>query len=143
MRRTISDGQVVELGKTGRSLREVPLSRRALEALDAIPPRLDTPLVFPAAQGGPIQLDNWRRRVWAPAIEASGVPRPARIYDLRSTFAKSLAVGVSVFHLARLMGTSVKMIEKHYGTLIDGATEDVLARLDSLDDEREQHRNEG
>jgi hypothetical protein len=40
---------------------------------------------------------------------------------------------VSVFHLARLMGTSVRMIEKHYGTLIDGATEDVLARLDSLD----------
>jgi hypothetical protein len=38
-----------------------------------------------------------------------------------------------VFHLARLLGTSVKMIEKHYGTLIDGATEDVLARLDSLD----------
>jgi hypothetical protein len=31
------------------------------------------------------------------------------------------------------MGTSVRMIEKHYGTLIDGATEDVLARLDSLD----------
>ena len=135
VRRTISDGQVVELGKTGRSLREVPLSRRALEALDAVPPRLDTPLVFPAPQGGPINLDNWRRRVWAPAIEASGVRTPARIYDLRSTFAsESLAVGVSVFHLARLMGTSVKMIERHYGTLIDGATEDVLARLDSLDD---------
>jgi hypothetical protein len=66
------------------------------------------------------------------------VPRPARIYDLRSTFAsESLAVGVSVFQLARLMGTSVKMIERHYGTLIDGATEDVLARLDALDHDRD------
>jgi integrase len=76
VRRTLTDGQVVELGKTGRSLRQVPLSRRALQALDAIPTRLDTPLVFPAPHGGPIQLDNWRRRVWAPAIEASGIPRP-------------------------------------------------------------------
>ena len=98
-------------------------------------PRLDTPLVFPAAQGGPIQLDRSGAAACVnAAIEASGVPRPARIYDLRSTFASgSLAVGVSVFHLARLMGTSLKMIEKRYGTLIDGATEDVLARLDSLD----------
>jgi len=116
VRRTVSDGQVVEMGKTSRSLRQVPLSRRALEALDSLPVRLDTRLVFPAPQGGPIHLDNWRRRTRAPAIEASGVRRPARIYDLRSTFASdALAAGVSVFALARLMGTSVQMVERHYG----------------------------
>jgi hypothetical protein len=39
--------------------------------------------------------DNFRRREWAPAIEAPGVRRPARIYDLRSTFASNaLAKGV-------------------------------------------------
>ena len=47
---------------------------------------------------------------------------PARIYDLRSTFAsEALAAGVSVFKLARVMGTSVAMIERHYGALLDGA----------------------
>ncbi|MGO9790774.1 MAG: hypothetical protein ACLP8S_15165 [Solirubrobacteraceae bacterium] len=61
-------------------------------------------------------MDNWRRRVWAPAIEAAGITRPARIYDLRSTFASdALRAGVSVFELARIMGTSVRMIELHYG----------------------------
>jgi hypothetical protein len=83
--RGISDGAVVELGKTDGSRRQVPLSRRALGALDAIPPRLDSPLLFPAPMGGLVNLDNWRRRVWAPAVEAAGVARPARPYDMRAT----------------------------------------------------------
>jgi integrase len=105
VRRTVSSGEVVELGKTTRSRRQVPLSRRALDALDALPARLDAPLLFPAPGGGLLRLDNFRRRQWTPAIEASGVRRPARIYDLRSTFASNaLAAGVSVFQLARVMG---------------------------------------
>jgi integrase len=137
--RTISSGEVVELGKTGASRRQVPLARRALAALDALPPRLDTLLLFPAAQGGPIHLDNWRRREWAPAVEASGVRTPARIYDLRSTFASdALAAGVSVFELARIMGTSVRMIERRYGALLDGAGAEIAGRLDALDAARER-----
>ena len=134
VRRTISSGEVVELAKTGRSRRQVPLSSRALDALDEIPPRLDTPYLFPARRGGPFDLHNFRRREWAPAIEASGVRRPARIYDLRSTFASNgLAAGVSVFELARVMGTSVAMIERHYGTLIEGAGADIARRLTAFE----------
>jgi integrase len=140
--RTISDGEIVELGKSSGARRQVPLSRRALEALNAIPPRLDSPLLFPAVRGGPLNLDNWRRRVWAPAIEASGVRTPARIYDLRSTFASdALAAGVSVFELARIMGTSVRMIERHYGALLDGAGAGIVSRLDAF--EAEQARSAG
>jgi len=34
---------------------------------------------------------------------------------------------VSVFELGRIMSTSVSMIERHYGTLIEGAGADIAA----------------
>jgi integrase len=141
VRRTVSPGEVVEPGKTTRSRRQVPLAGRATEALDALPPRLDTSYLFPAPAGGVLNLDNWRRRTWGPAIEASGVQRPARIYDLRSTFASNaLAAGVSVFELARIMGTSMQMIELHYGTLLEGAGADIARRLDVFEADKERGR---
>jgi integrase len=97
VRRAVSGGQVVELGKTTASRRQVPLARRALEALETIPPRLDTPYVFRAKGGQLVNLDNFRRREWGPAIEAAGIRKPARIYDLRSTFASNaLEAGVPI-----------------------------------------------
>ena len=78
---------------------------------------------------------NSRRREWTPAIEASGVRRPARIYDLRSTFAwDALNARVPVFQLARIMGTSVRMIE----TLLDGSGAEIAGRLDVLNAQRER-----
>jgi integrase len=143
VRRTVSSGEVVELGKTSASRRQVPLSQRALDALEALAPRLDTPLLFPAPHGGVMNLNNWRRRTWAPTIEAAGIPKPARIYDLRSTFASdALAADVSIHALARIMGTSVRMIERHYGALLDGAGADFAGRLDALDALRDLKSNE-
>ena len=134
VRHTISDGEIVDLGKTSRSLRQVPLVSRALAALDELPPRLPHVLLFSAPAGGLLNLDNFRRREWAPAVEAAAVARPARNYDLRSTFAsRALAAGVSAFELARVMGTSVQMIERHYGTLLDGAGAGIASRLDAYD----------
>lgn len=131
-------GAVRPGGKTANSVREVPLTGRALAALDALPLQFNG-LLFTAPQGGPLNLDNFRRREWGPAIESSGVATPARIYDLRSTFASNaLAAGVTVFELARVMGTSVRMIERHYGTLIDGAHAGITSRLDALEAELEQ-----
>lgn len=137
--RTVSDGQITELAKTNAGRRQVPLSRRAITALDMLSPRLDTPRLFPAPAGGLLNLDNFRRREWAPAIETSGVATPARIYDLRSTFASNaLAAGVSVFELARVMGTSVRMIERHYGALLDGAAAGIAGRLDAFEAEQDE-----
>ena len=139
VRRTVSDGEVVELGKTSRSRRQVPLSRRSLAALDRLPARLDPPLLFTAPEGGLLNLDNFRRREWNPAIEAANIAKPARIYDLRSTFASNaLAAGVTVFELAKIMGSSVRMIERHYGALLDGAGAGISGRLDALEAQLEE-----
>jgi integrase len=146
VRRTVTGGkrkgtpiEIVELAKTSASRRQVPLSPRALGALDAIPPRLDSPLVFGATGGGPLRLDNFRRREWSPAIEASGVRRPAKIYDLRSTFASNaIAAGIDVFELARVMGTSIEMIERHYGTLLSGAAAGIASRLATFEAAQDQ-----
>jgi hypothetical protein len=72
-------------------------------------------------------------------VVASGVAEPARLYDLRSTFASNaLAAGVTVFELVRVMGTSVRMIERHYGALLDGAHAGIADRLAALEAELEQ-----
>jgi integrase len=99
--RRVSDGVLTPYPKTERSRRRVPLTQRALEALDRMPPRIETPLQFPAAQGGYIGLDTWRNREWYPALEAAGIAQRGP-YHLRHTFAtKALAPGVSIFELAR------------------------------------------
>lgn len=139
VRRTVSSGKVVELAKTSASRRQVPLSPRALEALEALPPRLETRRLFPSPEGQLLNLDNFRRRQWGPAIEASGVRTPARIYDLRSTFASNMiAAGVSVFELARTMGTSIEMIDRHYGTLLDGSASAIAGKMAAFERQQEQ-----
>jgi len=127
IRRRVTGGRMHPLPKNNKR-RRVPLTGRALEALDALPPRIDTPLVFPAPAGGHIDLDNWRLREWYPALEAAGLHKRGP-YALRHTFAsQALAAGVSIFQLARLMGASVEMIDRHYGHLVpDG--EDVVREL--------------
>jgi hypothetical protein len=56
-----------------------------------VPAQLATTLLFAAPEGGPLNLNNFRRRERGPAVKASGVAKPARIYDLRSTFASKRA----------------------------------------------------
>jgi integrase len=93
--------------------------------------RLDTPLLFPAARGGHIGLDTWRTRHWYPALEAAGLRRRGP-YQLRHTFAtEALAAGISIFELARVMGASVKTIDRHYGHLARDSEQAIRARLDA------------
>ena len=112
-------------------MREVPLTAAALTALDSLPTRIDTVYLFGSTRRGPFDVNNFRRREWGPAVDTAGIATPARIYDLRSTFASNaLARGVTVYELARIMGTSVTIIEMHYGALLDTAYDAILERLD-------------
>jgi integrase len=126
VQRRVSDGVLTPYPKTQR--RRVPLTPRALAAVDALPPRLDTPLLFPTVTGCYIGLDTWRTREWYPALDAAGIERRGP-YHLRHTFAtEALAAGVSIFQLSRLMGASVKTIDRTYGHLAHDS-EDHLRTL--------------
>ena len=94
------------------------LTTGAVQAIETVPPRLDSRFLFTTSrkvpalgEPGPFDVANFRR-AWGPAIDAAGITKPARLYDLRSTFASNaLAAGITMFELARIMGTSAKMIE--------------------------------
>jgi integrase len=98
-------------------------SRFKLEQDEELPPRLDRPLVLPGAGGGHPRLHEWRRDAWTPAVKAAGLEhRPP--YALRHTYASfSIAAGVSLFAIARRMGTSVQQIDRTYGHLLPDAVE--------------------
>lgn len=54
-------------------------------------------------------------------------------YVLRHTFASNaLAAGAGTFELARVMGTSLEMIERTYGHLVSGADDAFRSRLDAF-----------
>ena len=77
-------------------------------------------------------LDNWRAREWRTALEAAGPDKELVPYAMRHTYASfALDAGVSIFELARLMGTSVQMIDVTYGHLVKGTHEHVRAKLEA------------
>ena len=82
----------------------MPLTARATAALEQVPRRIDTRLVFTSPRGGAIDMHNFARRDWHPALEAAGVSR-RRVYDLRHSFASNaLAAGISLYELSRYIG---------------------------------------
>ena len=42
-----------------------------------------------------------------------------------------------MFELARIMGTSVEMIERHYGMLLDGSGASIATRLGAFEAEQD------
>jgi integrase len=130
VRRAYRNGRI-KWPKTEASVRAVPLQTIALAALERLPANGRSRLVFPSPGGGYFDLHNFRNRYWKPAQLAAGIRPLRRIYDLRHTFATfALRAGISTFDLSRYMGTSLGMIDRHYGHLARDGREHAIKLLD-------------
>lgn len=123
--------------KTHESRRSVPLAPFIAEelvehlALWSEPGRKG--LVFTAPQGGPVRIENWRRRVWAPAFTTANI-EPLRLHDLRHTCASlAIAAGADIKVLQAMLGhKSATTTLDLYGHLMPGQMEAVADRLDAI-----------
>lgn len=80
-------------------------------------------LLFPAPQGGPLRYNNWRRRVWLPAVESAGVAW-LQFHDLRRANATALV----------LNGVDLKTAQTRLGHADPRMTLGVYARATSASD---------
>ncbi len=96
--------------KTSAGVRVIPLAPSVVEALRqhlATVPASELGLLFPTEQGGTVRVENWRKRVWKPAVEAAGLGKNRKLtpHDLRRTFASAQAYnGRSSAFLQAVMG---------------------------------------
>lgn len=132
--RRYTGGMVKPGGKTPGSVRTVPLRKIVLDALDAMPTRIDTPILFPSPRGGYIDLERFRYREWTPALRAAGLEH-RRVNDCRHTFATwAIESGaVELWYLAKIMGTSVVQLEETYARWLKRTDAQLVAALDAYD----------
>jgi integrase len=88
-------------------------------------------LVFTTESGTPLRNNNFRRRVWAPALVELGFPH-VRIHDLRHTCATLLiAQGAHAKAIQRHLGHStIQITFDTYGHLLPDEQDRVAAALD-------------
>ncbi len=80
--------------KTRRARRVIPMPNTTVETLrqhmeTAPPSELD--LLFPSPTGRPVNVNNFRSRIWKPSVEAAGLRPDLTMHDLRRTYASALA----------------------------------------------------
>lgn len=118
-------------GKTGsrQAVTQVGI-QPVLEQLRQLTYQRSTSLLFSHPDGKPVHSF---KRSFQSIFHAAGLPLNGRsIYSLRHYYAtERLSHGVSPFLLARNMGTSVEMLENHYGHVVNS---DLAQQINKLSD---------
>jgi integrase len=138
--KTYYRGRLQRSTKTGHD-RTVPLPSHIAAMLAEWRPHCPPSaanLVFPARNGGPLDLDTFRARVFRPAVLRAGLPPSTRIHDLRHTSASLyLQSGATLrevmeIHGWRQMQTAVRYLHTG-GELTEAADRVSAARAVALD----------
>jgi integrase len=124
-------GMMKFVGKTGT--RTVPLSPAALKLFKRLARgKLPTAHLLTREDGSP-----WKHRKWAEAVRDAArrakLPAGVCLYVLRhSWITEAILAGMSTLEVSKLAGTSLPMIEKHYGHLAVEAARERLAQITLL-----------
>jgi integrase len=96
--------------------------------------------VFPGPEGGFLRYDNFRPRVWNPAVERAGLA-PLTFHELRHTAAAFMINdGADPLQVKRRMGhEDIRTTFDTYGHLFPDREEDLVAALDAR--KRRAHEN--
>jgi integrase len=125
------NGALTLRGKTGERI--VTLSTQAVAFFtEKAKGKIGNALLFTRHYGG-----AWSKKTWAEffkeAVKKAGLPDDVVMYSLRHTAISQLIQGgVDVFLIAKMAGTSVGMIEKHYGHLRHDKTRQRLDLVQSI-----------
>ncbi|MER9450102.1 tyrosine-type recombinase/integrase [Mesorhizobium sp. M0254] len=85
--------------------------------------------IFTRGGGGAWNKDTWKGPI-KDAVEKAELPASVSAYTLRHCVLTDLVTaGLPVLTVAQISGTSVAMIEKHYGHLVGDAAAEALAGL--------------
>lgn len=91
--------------------------------------KLSTASIFARAGGKAWDRDSWKYPI-KDAVNATGLQGAASAYTLRhSVITDLIRARLPILTVAQLSGTSVAMIEKHYGHLVRDDAEEALASI--------------
>jgi hypothetical protein len=128
----IQQGQVFKLTANGADGEPMWAYRYRLEGRSSARPQ-----VGGFASRAEAQRALRKARHWRPAQIAAGIEPIRGLYELRHTYATfALRAGVPVFAVSRFIGSSIAMIDRHYGHLARDSREHAVALLDALALER-------
>jgi hypothetical protein len=110
--------------------RTIPLGREAFEHFKACAKgKLPTAWLVARPDGSQWKKEAWRDEVKA-AAKAAKLPAATVANTLRHSVITDLVKhGLDVFHVAAVSGTSIKMVEEHYGHLQHEHVRDALDKL--------------
>lgn len=124
-------GTMTFIGKTGR--RDVQLSPDAMALFKKLAKsKLPGAHLLTRDDGKPWAHSDWDELVRA-AATAAKLPKGTCLYTLRHSFiTQALLDGMPTLDVARRVGTSILMIEKHYGHLVSSGARARWARVKML-----------
>jgi integrase len=120
--------------KTAAAARIIPLSSRALEALDDLPRQISsTEPVWRNRHGRPLSYINWRDTDWREGLQELELQHRSP-YQMRHTFATlALSHGAAIDDVASMMGhTDIDEVFRFYRKWIPKMSDRLRGVLDTI-----------